>query len=237
MRVSSKIGKVLAVTVMLMTFGVLSEECMRDNSNLQVSHELKTKKNLICIVRGNDEVVIFVYRNSEKNVPLSRNVMLLEKSDIAEEVVRLEPFSDGFRMYLEYPNNIYIVGVDADAEHIVESSVLVKINAVVPDAPPQQMSLVLTSNVLSALRFETLTRSQAFDQGVLSLEKPLSARITAQKTKVSYLPGLSSLSEMHLAQGDSVDVVGFKGGWIKINYKASNDLHESSGWVLLADIL
>jgi hypothetical protein len=42
---------------------------------------------------------------------------------------------------------------------------------------------------------------------------------------------------MHLAQGDSVDVVGFKGGWIKINYKASNDLHESSGWVLLADIL
>jgi hypothetical protein len=78
--------------------------------------------------------------------------MLLEKSDIAEEVVRLEPFSDGFRMYLEYPNNIYIVRVDADAEHIVESSVLVKINAVVPDAPPQQMSLVLTSNVLSALR-------------------------------------------------------------------------------------
>lgn len=236
MKISSKIGKVLAVVVVLMTFGVLAEECKKSTSSLVISHELKTEKNLICIARNNKEVVILIYESGGGDIPISRNVTLLDESDIAEEAVRLESSGDGFKIYFEYPNNIYLVGFDADAKHITGSYTLIKLNAVASDVPPQQMSLVVAPKQLARLSFETLTKGQVFDQSILSLERPFSTIITAQKTQVSYSPNASNFSEMNLVQGDSVNVIDFKDGWIKVQYKTLSYL-ENSGWILLADIL
>ena len=236
MKISSEIGKMLAVVIMLMTFGVLAEECKKSTSGLIVSHELKTEDNLICIARNNKKVVILVYKSGWDDIPISRNVTLLDESDIAEEVVRLESYGDGFKIYFEYPNNIYMVGFDADAKHVAESHALIKLNAVASDAPPQQISLVVDQKQLAGLSFETLTKGQVFDQSILSLERAFNTVITAQKTQISYSPNVSSFSEMNLVQGDSVNVIDFKDGWVKVQYKTLNHL-ESSGWILLADIL
>lgn len=236
MKTSSKIGKALAIIIMLMACGVLAEECKKSTSNLIISHELKTEKNLVCIARNNKEVVILVYRNSLEDIPISRNVTLLDEADIAEEAVRLESSGDGFKIYFEYPNNVYLVGFDVDAKHVTGSYTLIKLNAVASGAPPQQMSLVVAPKKLAGLSFETLTKGQIFDQSMLGLEQPFSTVITAQKTQVYYSPSASSFSEMNLVQGDSVNVIDFKDGWIKIQYKTLNYL-ENSGWILLADIL
>ncbi|MCY1457958.1 hypothetical protein D9M71_752970 [compost metagenome] len=123
-----------------------------------------------------------------------------------------------------------------DAQRVVESYVLIRLNAISPSAPPQQMRLTLTPEQRAALQFESLAKGHVFDQELLSLEQPLNAVISAKKSQVSYFPSASSLSGSYLIYGDDVKVVDFKNGWIKIQYGSSQH-NERSGWVPLADIL
>lgn len=236
MKISSKIGRVLVAVTMLIAFEALANECKKSISSSRVFHQLKTEKNLICIVSDNGKVVISVYRNNEGGAPISKNAVLLDESDLADDAVRLEPAGDGFQIFLEYPNNIYLVGFDADAQRVVESYVLIRLNSISPSAPPQQMLLALTSEQRAALKFESLAKANVFDQERLSLEQPLDAVITAKKSQVSYFFNESSSSGNYLIYGDDVKVVDFNSGWIKIRYGSSQH-NERSGWVPLADIL
>jgi hypothetical protein len=201
-----------------------------------VFHKLKTEKNLICIAREDKKVVVSVHNNTGESIQVLRNLTLLDESDVDEETVRLEQFGNGFKIYFEYPKNIYLVGFDADAKHVAESYVLIKLDAVAPDSPPQLISLVVDSKQLAGLNFETLTKEQVFDKSLLDLEKPLNARITAQRAQVSYFPNGENFSDKYLVKGDSVNVIDFKNGWIKVQYETPG-CPENNGWVLLADIL
>ncbi|WP_223533263.1 MULTISPECIES: hypothetical protein [unclassified Pseudomonas] len=235
MKTSNKIGKALAVAITLIIFGVSAEEC-KSTSSLITPHKLETKKNLICITKNNEEIAIFVYRNDGGGTPISRNTTLLDESDITEGSMRLESSSDGFQIYFEYPNNIYLIGFDIDAKHITKSYSLIKLNAASPDTPPKQMKLVVTSKQLAELHFETLTKRQVFGQNALNLEQPFNAIITTRKAQILHNPNSISFSGMHLIQGDSVRVIDFKNGWIKIQHESLDHL-DDSGWILLADIL
>jgi hypothetical protein len=234
MRVSSKLGKLLVVVVMMFGGGVFAGECKKD-PGLLISHELKTERNLICIAYSDNDVVISVYQLGARRALLAKNVTLLDSAEISEGAVRLEPSGDGFKIYLEYPNNIYVVKFGVDAAFVSESFAQIKLEAIKADSAPQHINLVLNSNVMAGLRFETLTMLQAFDQRALSLGQPLSARITAQKTDVSFSPSPSDLSTQYLVRGDKVWISDFHSGWVKISYQASD--HQVDGWIPLAEIL
>jgi len=235
MRSSSKIGKAALVLVLAMFGGVaFAGECKRDQGEL-ISHELKTKSNLICIAYSDDGVVMSIYRLGALEVPLARNMKFLDVDDIAEESVRLEPSGDGFKIYLEYPKNIYVVEFGLDASSVSGSFTQIKLNAVEASSPPQHMNLVLNASVMAGLRFETLTISQIFDQSVLHLGHPLSARITAQKSNVSPSPNATSLPAQYLTLGDKVEINDFHNGWVKISCRANENQVE--GWIPLVDVL
>lgn len=236
MKISSRIGRVLVAVTTLIAFEVLAGECKESVSSSFVSHQLKTEVNLICIASENGKVVISVFRDNERVVPVSKNSVLLDESDLAGDVVRLEPLGDGFQVFLEYPNNIYLVGFDVDAQRVVESYVLIRLNAISPNALPQQIRLTLTSEQRAALKFEALAKGDVFNQELLKLEQPLNAVITSKKSQVSSLPSASSSSDTYLTHGDSISVIGFNSGWIKVQYRSSQH-NEHSGWVPLADIL
>ncbi|WP_460056225.1 hypothetical protein [Pseudomonas sp. S2_D06] len=234
MTVSSKIGKALFVVIVMFGGEVFAGDCKRDQGVL-ISHELKTEGNLICIAYSDNDVVISVYQLGALGALMAKNIKLLDVADIAEESVRLEPSGSGFKIYLEYPKNIYVVGFGADAAFVSESFTQIKLDAIEVTAPPQHIKLVLNPDVMAGLRFETLTVSQAFDQGALRLGHPLSVRITAKKSNVSFLPNAPGLPTQYLARGAKVEISDFRSGWVKISYQANE--HQVDGWIPLVDIL
>ncbi|MDZ5433235.1 hypothetical protein T3H00_11255 [Pseudomonas fluorescens] len=141
MKTSSKIGKTLVAAAMALSLEAFADECKKNASSPLAPLELKTKANLICIVPGNGEAVIYVYSEDERTVPISKNTKLLDEPDLVDDIVRLEPSGDGFKIYLEYPNNIYLVGFDVNAQNVAESQMLIKLSGNSPDTPPSKCAL------------------------------------------------------------------------------------------------
>lgn len=98
------------------------------------------------------------------------------------------------------------------------------------------MRLILTPKQRDVLKFENLTKANVFDQVALSLEQPLDAVITTQKSQISHLPNMSNFSGGYLIYGEKVKVIDFNNGWIKVQYGSSQN-SEHTGWVPLTDIL
>lgn len=234
MKVLSRIGNALIVVAAIFGGGVFAAECKKVQG-VSISHELKTERNLICITYGDSGVVISVYQSGSSGAPIARNMEFLDVSDITDGSVRIEPSDGGFKIYLEYPKNIYVVGFGVDAAFVSESFMQIKLDAVDSDNPPQLIKLVLNSNVMAGLKFDTLTNSQAFDQGALRLAQPLNARVTANKAGVSYLPSTTILPSQYLSQGELVEISDFRSGWVKIYYQG--DGYKVDGWIPLVDIL
>jgi hypothetical protein len=234
MKVSSKIGKALFAAVIMFGGAAFAGECKTDRGVL-LSHELKALSNLVCITYDDNEVVVSVYKLGEHGALVAKNTTLLDVTDIAEGAVRIEPSDDGFKIYWEYPKNMYVVGVGVDAGFISESFTQIKLDAIEAGTSPQHINLELNSNVMAGLKFETLTISQAFDQTALHLGHPLSARITAQKANISMLPNAAGESDHYLERGDKVEIVGFRSGWVKISYHGKS--YQVDGWIPMVDIL
>ncbi|MNM58004.1 hypothetical protein D3C81_692230 [compost metagenome] len=234
MKISSKIGNALFVAAVVFGGAVFAGECKTDRGWL-LSHELKAVSNLICITYDDNDVVMSVYQLGELGALVAKNTKFLDVADIAEGGVRVEPSGDGFKIYLEYPKNIYVVGFGMDAAFVFESFTQIKLDAIEAGGPPQHIKLELDSNVMAGLRFETLTISQAFDQSALRLGHPLSTRITALKANVSLLPNALGLPTQYLERGDKVEIIGFHSGWVEISYQGNN--HQVDGWIPMVDIL
>lgn len=236
MKVSSRIGSFIAALIMAFAFGVSAGECDEKDISAKFSHTLKTDDNLICIGTRDDRVEISVYRNDGEATPVSQNSILLENSDIEDETVRLEPYNNGFQIYLEYPTSIYLIEFDSDAKHLVGSYISMKLRSTALDLPPQKITLALSPQKLGSLKFDSLTKSLAFDQIFLTIKQSLRTTVTAQRTDILVLPKESSSSKGYLVLGESVEVVNYENGWIGVNYKNSDHI-KVSGWIRLSDIL
>jgi hypothetical protein len=236
MKILSKIGNALAASAIFMSLNAIAGECKTSTPDQIISHELKTERNLICIVRNNGKAVIFIYRDNDYISPYAKNTTLLDESDLTDDIVRLEPSNDGFKIYLEYPNNIYLLGFDVDARRVVESNVLIRISGFSPNTPPQQLHLSLTSEQRARLKFDTLAKEDAFDQELLSLQHPLNVVITTKNSKISHSPNIFYISDKYLTHGAQVKIIAFKNGWVKIQGSPSQN-NRQVGWIPIADVL
>jgi hypothetical protein len=236
MSLSRKVGECLFVLAAVVATKSFAGECAEKTSNSYVTHELRTERNLICIIRGGEGAEIYLYEGGGAGRLISRNEALLSEFDRVEDIVRLEPSGNGFQIYFEYPSNVYLVAFDADALHVKRSAVSVRMTSVSSLVPSQVFSLVMSSSYLGGLDFRSISYGEIFDRGFLILENRFETYITAESSQISTSPNDLGLTGVFLKVGQRVEVLAFSDGWMKVRYEVAG-ISGSVGWVQMADIL
>lgn len=236
MSLSRRVGEYLFVLAALIASKSFAGECAEKTSSSYVTHELRTERNLVCIVRGGQGAEIYLYEGGGAGSLISRNEALLSEFDRVEDVVRLEPAGNGFQIYFEYPNNVYLVLFDADALSVKRSAVSVRMTSVNSLVSSQVFSLVMNSSYLEGLNFRSISYEEVFDPGFLTLEKKFETYITAVSSQISTSPNDLGLTGVFLKVGQRVEVLAFSEGWMKVRYEVKG-FSGRVGWVQMADIL
>jgi len=227
------LDKLTCIAVLLVSASPNAADCREGSSNSVVYQKVELNGGQVCLVesgRGGQVVA----RPSGGGAIL-RNSALVDKSDIMDGSVHIEPVGSAVKIYFEYPNNVYSIDFDL-RDFSVEESLVTLILRDSGDAPPDKIVLKTKPEIVERARFELVDKDGLFGSDNLVLDGEVEVRVAVSKIKIFRLPSLDADRGMYLVEGDLIRILSYRDGWLEFVYKMRNG-RSVRGWIPMSDII
>lgn len=209
-------------------------ECPKEAGYEKYS-EVRFEKSVVCIT-SNSRLAKLIIVNTNPIQKTVENTTLIEPSDIQEKTVHLEKINNQANLYFEYPNNIYLIAIDANNTKLIYATHSINVPASSENLANSELTLKTENQFLEPASIKSITKDFLFNSSNLELSSETRLKITSKKALLWDSPTAESPTKMYLTKGDIVSATDYKDGKLKIKYITAKG-KEIEKWIKISVIL
>lgn len=211
----SAIFVIVFIALACMANAEAKEKCPQE-MGFTVYSGLSLENSTVCIL-SNYESAKLLIKIASPSLKIE-NTLLIEASDISEAVVRLEQVNNKANLYFEYPNNVYLITIDANNGKLVESTHSIKTEALSDESVNSILTLRTKETYIISSDISTITKNSLFDAQKMEIASRATLKITSPKAYLWNNPGDAHPTKAYLIRGDEIEAIEYESGKLKVIY-------------------